>query len=314
MRCDVASNGVHEIRATSPSTLIPNADFVRCDISPDGVWVITYDWQGVTSCIVSVDPNEHILLGSRNANNPHGVRFCADGTFHILNVFTPDNVNRLCREFRLASDGRTWLSDRTFDANYMGSQGILDITLAGDVIAWADANMVTLDGIVVRSPMTRNGRTACVLQEGYLGVSVYDAGGKQWYRVYQQDTQLNPRIAENGTVAVSAEPGGFFEPLTWTKFNPHGDPAPIPTPEDNMIAYGPLMTDWLLGETSQHADGPPFLKITKPNGKVVCVTPEGHVEERENAGAWERFEKRGNALVAQRDLHGNQVVYLFPLA
>lgn len=309
MRCDVASNGPHEVKVQSGSILIPNADFVRCDMAPDGSWVATWDWHGDVWALSSWNAGP-VWIARRYPNNGHYVRFQDDLLFHIYVVE------------ELTSTGKHWAWDdepqpvaqADFDASRSGSQGILDVGINGTILWWVDHNVATIDGIVVRNPITRNGRTACVLQEGFLGVSVFDYQSLTWYRVYTDDVQLNPRIADDGTVAVSAEPGGFFPPHTWTAFDPHSGTEPPPPHEDNMIAYGPLMTDWLLGETSPHADGGVYLKITKPNGKVVCVTPEGHVEEREVAAAWERFEKRGNALVAQRDLNGKPVVYVFPLA
>ena len=46
-----------------------------------------------------------------------------------------------------------------------------------------------------------------------------------------------------------------------------------------MIAYGPPMKDFAAGE--EHDNGNGTISIRKPNGKWLCVTPTGAVEERD---------------------------------
>jgi hypothetical protein len=40
--------------------------------------------------------------------------------------------------------------------------------------------------------------------------------------------------------------------------------------------------------------------VRKPNGKLLCLTPDGNFEERDAAGEWEAFRKSGSKLLAQR--------------
>lgn len=93
------------------------------------------------------------------------------------------------------------------------------------------------------------------------------------------------------------------------------DPAPIPpTPEPTppkeptMIAYSAPVPGFLAGTLEPHPDGGDAVAIRKPNGKIVCCTPEGQIEERDSPGAWEKFRKSGGKLIAERD--GDRVYVL----
>ena len=80
-----------------------------------------------------------------------------------------------------------------------------------------------------------------------------------------------------------------------------------------MIAYAPPMTGFSVGDLAPHPDGDGASIVVKPNGQILCVTPDGGVEERPPgaAGAWEKFRKGKNALIAERE--GGKV-YVLPFA
>ena len=78
-----------------------------------------------------------------------------------------------------------------------------------------------------------------------------------------------------------------------------------------MIAYGPLMKDFAPGV--EHDNGNGTVSVQKPNGKWLCVTPPGVVEERDTpGGVWESFLKGPNGYIADRELDGVPVVYVLP--
>lgn len=80
------------------------------------------------------------------------------------------------------------------------------------------------------------------------------------------------------------------------------------------IAYAPPVPGFLAGELVDNGNG--TVSVRKPNGTFLCVTPDGHVEERDSpGGAWESFRKGKSALIAERD-GGDRglLVYVLPLA
>lgn len=234
MRCDVASSGPHEIRAFAPSVMIPNADFIRCDISPAGRWAITYNWQADTWLNVSWMPGQ-TNLGPHNGNNCHYVRRQRqiDGEqvvwrFHIYRIYTPDGkINKVAH---YVSDGGTILQlDDLNDEPPDNSQGILDVTPDGQILFWPAHTIAVVDGCNVRDPLSRGIYTICTFQDTYLGASVFVSEGPDhgWYHVYEGDIQgLVPRIAENGTAALAGV--GFITKAEWLtrKFDPHGVTMP----------------------------------------------------------------------------------------
>lgn len=81
-----------------------------------------------------------------------------------------------------------------------------------------------------------------------------------------------------------------------------------------MIAYAPPVPGFLPGEIHDNGNG--TVSVQQPNGKWLCVTPEGQIEERDTpGGAWESFRKGKTALIAERD-GGSRgpLVYVLPLA
>jgi len=93
----------------------------------------------------------------------------------------------------------------------------------------------------------------------------------------------------------------------------HNDvPPPIEGP-DMLSAYGEPMKGFLPG--LEHDNGNGTISVQKPNGKWLCVTPEGNVEERDSPGLWESFKKGKGCLIAERD--GGErglLVYVLPAA
>lgn len=84
-------------------------------------------------------------------------------------------------------------------------------------------------------------------------------------------------------------------------WKPTSDPPKPPIPvEDLMLAYGPIVPGFKPGK--DHDNGNGTISVQKPNGKWLCVTPDGGIEERDTpGGAWESFIKSGNSIVAERD-------------
>ncbi len=331
LNCDVAFNGIHEQRYPAPGK--PSGLFCRTDVSAVGAWAaVDTHPNGDAFLITSFDqlvrrPAPRLLgridhaafealatpadrrraqllarqieLGPRYPNNPVYIReTTSPGIFRILVVTTP-------------VFGRAFLWDSVtdiltelphFDTSGSGSQGFLDVSRDGVITWWDQNNDVMLDGIRVRSPLRRGNYTACVPQDTFLGIAVYDhvaPKGQQWFRPYPFEVQLLPRIAENGTVAASANPGGFIPRAEWLTrpFDPH------PTQEVRMVLYNANAAAALRGELVDHPDGPPWKGVKKPNGKYVCVTPSGAIEERDWLQSWERFRVASNnaQLIAERD-------------
>jgi len=80
-------------------------------------------------------------------------------------------------------------------------------------------------------------------------------------------------------------------------------PEPPPVELTDMMAYSAPIVGFQPGQLEPHPDGNGALLVRKPNGKVVCVTPDGNLEERDAAGPWEKFvrAKNGASLLAERE-------------
>lgn len=101
----------------------------------------------------------------------------------------------------------------------------------------------------------------------------------------------------------------------WLPKPPDPDPPNPPIPvEDEMFAYGPIVPGFKPG--TDHDNGNGTVSVQKPNGKWLCVTPNGVIEERDTpGGAWESFHRSGNSLVAVRDGGAaGTLVYVFPVS
>jgi hypothetical protein len=79
-----------------------------------------------------------------------------------------------------------------------------------------------------------------------------------------------------------------------------------------MIGYGQPIPGFSYGEEVDNGDG--TISVRKPNGKYLCVTPLGVVEERDTPGGlWESFIVSRNALIAKRDNSPNGwAIYVLP--
>lgn len=81
-----------------------------------------------------------------------------------------------------------------------------------------------------------------------------------------------------------------------------------------MIAYAPPVAGFHPGDLVDNGNG--TVSVKKPNGQFLCVTPDGHLEERPGAGGlWESFRKGKSSLIAERD--GGAAgprVYVLPIA
>lgn len=84
-----------------------------------------------------------------------------------------------------------------------------------------------------------------------------------------------------------------------------------------QVAYASPLPGFLPAEEAPHPD-PGFsgqVTLRKPNGRYLCITPQGQVEERDysgggSPGGWEAFEPRGTYYLARRE--GN--IYVLPRA
>ena len=66
-----------------------------------------------------------------------------------------------------------------------------------------------------------------------------------------------------------------------------------------MFAYAPPLVGFVAGEKIDNHNG--TVSVKKPNGKFLCVTPEGAVEERPSGGGpWESFTLGKSVLIAER--------------
>lgn len=76
------------------------------------------------------------------------------------------------------------------------------------------------------------------------------------------------------------------------------------------IAYAPPVPGFKPGDLHDNGNG--TVSVQKPNGKWLCVTPDGAIEERDTGGGlWESFKKGKTSLIAERD--GGRV-WILPLA
>ena len=74
-----------------------------------------------------------------------------------------------------------------------------------------------------------------------------------------------------------------------------------------MIAYGPPMRDFAVGE--EHDNGNGTISIKRPNGRWLCVTPAGAVDERDTpGGVWESFVRGDTGYIAQREGPNHEIV------
>lgn len=81
---------------------------------------------------------------------------------------------------------------------------------------------------------------------------------------------------------------------------PAPPPAPPPKENDPMIGYSAPVPGFLPGDLVDNGNG--TVSVKKPNGRYLCVTPNGTIEERDSpGGAWESFRRGKSSLIAERD-------------
>lgn len=76
-----------------------------------------------------------------------------------------------------------------------------------------------------------------------------------------------------------------------------------------MIGYGAPIPGFLAGDLIDNGNG--TVSVRKANGKILCVTPEGDMQERDSPGGpWESFRRGKGCLIAERDGGGFHVLPL----
>jgi hypothetical protein len=180
--------------------------------------------------------------------------------------------------------------------------GGIGVQLIGDLLR------VALPGQDAPTPSTdTDGDTYAIVTGGPLGVRLLlgsraDVGG------------LSPVEKEPGpvnNVPPAADPAPP-DPEPLPPVPPPADPVPphhpgptppAPTPasqENIMIAYAPPVAGFKPGDVFDNGNG--TVSVKKPNGKFLCVNPQGGIEERDTGGgAWESFTKGKASLIAERD-------------
>lgn len=296
IRCDVASNGPYRYQQAGE-------EFPRCDVSPVGGWVAS-DCHADGSVYVNTSAGQHLELGPRAPINPACPRYQTDGLFHLYMVAvekdeTTGEIKQIFGRHLIFDALGHYLSERDhFDASAAGSQGILDVTPQGEILWWDQHNWREIDGLVLRSPRERGDFIVGVLQENWLGISVYEKSTGHWYRAFPYDVQLLAGIATDGTVAAQGFGGGFIERADWVtrRFDPHhvGEPVP-PTitnhPDSVTVELGksatfiveatgtePLSYQWFAnGHVVTGAEAPTFTTPPLTTTTVVSVTIENVV-------------------------------------
>ena len=120
-----------------------------------------------------------------------------------------------------------------------------------------------------------------------------------------QDVPNN--LGSNGLVSSLTDAVARFGAVEMPPIEPDQPPM-----ENAMsMAYGSPVLGFSAGDLEPHPDNDGSYAVRKPNGAVLCVTPDGTVEERPTAGPWEKFTRtrKGN-LKAERD---NNRVYILAL-
>ena len=325
IRCDVASSG--PVRYEQLGEFFP-----RCEVAPGGAWV-SCDCHADGSVYVDTSAAHHLELGPRPCDKPACVRYQTDGLFHLYMVAW-DGTKVYGRHLVFTQQGQYREEREAFDASGAGSQGILDVTVHGEILWWDAWNWIDVDGLVLRNARERGDYIVGNLQETYLGNSVFVKSTGQWYRAWAYDTQLLPGIAEDGTVASQGEGGGFTYREDWLTrpFDPHVPITPIDPPIDPIdppidpidppidpidpvdpeptIMRSTVLVDkiWFEVEEVPHPDagpthGPVVAAARVSDGHMLKVRTNGHVEfEAGTPGGDERLIPVPGAYVALRDV------------
>jgi hypothetical protein len=136
-----------------------------------------------------------------------------------------------------------------------------------------------------------------------VGILVFSAGAKDTHQGWESHAEVHAAWRQ------------VFAGIPSAPAVPRPAPSPVPSPQEpEMIAYGFPVSGFAPGDLEPNPDG--TVSVKKPNGKYLCVTPTGALEERESGGgAWESFRKGKASLIAERDggPKGPQV-FVLPLA
>lgn len=218
-----------------------------------------------------------------------------------------------CREIRREEFGRRMWVHAVYDAYYWGP----DLgTRATMVVAYDATGGFHIPGRSIE-----------------LGYYAFGAGSVRWDSYRSEDVYRNGRAEFNESARWARSDfyllGGPVLAPGFTgcvpRTIPHlppWDPTPPappipplpPVQEDDVIAYSAPVAGFLPGDFEDNGNG--TVSVKKPNGKYLCVTPEGRVEERPGGGGlWESFRKGKSSLIAERDggARGPQI-FVLPLA
>lgn len=127
---------------------------------------------------------------------------------------------------------------------------------------------------------------------------------------------LPPVVDRQPGPVVNVPPDHHPPPLDQYQPVHHPKEPPVVPPHQEsipMIAYASPIPGFASGDLVDNGNS--TVSVKKPNGQFLCVTPEGHVEERPTGGgAWESFRKGKSSLIAERDGGAaGAKVYVLPL-
>jgi hypothetical protein len=216
------------------------------------------------------------------------------GIIHVLGIPQPQQLGNAWHPHIFLIEGRWWVSYFCMEAGVVlhpiGSFFGYTLSPAG-VDCW------------------HNGR---VLADGTLRFALSSGEGEQPGQMRAMDidfsipvVNLAPPTVHNDAPPHNDAPHNDVPP-SHNDVPPHNDvpqhnDVPPPIEEDDMLkAYGKVMEGFLPGTEIDNGNG--TVSVQKPNGKFLCVTPEGSVEERDTPGGlWESFKKGKGCIIAERD-------------
>lgn len=222
------------------------------------------------------------------------VREADAGAFWVAAVMVEPGVRFFWRRYRVSGtsidlDG----GDREIPPEIAGtSQGFLDLTAAGDPV-WTDLNRVVevYPGVPLVLPEQRGDYLVGQAIYGGEGVQVWRPSQKKLYWAFHGETQLAPRVSEDGRAAVSADPGGIFAEAQWeeqslptyTPFTPCQRATFLGCYPDNDAHLKnenctlTLQKGTMLGTFTTQA-GEKFLWYDIEQGKLQGFTPEQQLQ------------------------------------
>lgn len=248
------------------------------------------------------------------------VRYDARGTLHYQPIPAPEG-GWSSQGYRYADDLRVYTGDETFA---LPAIGVWEYVRIADLVIGQGHE----GGIVVVGP---DNVPRSLVAGFYIRIQARTDGVRAvvsaWQSVHDRSVTFRGTLDELRTlppvvstpapspappVPVPAPRPPTPQPPTPNPQPPTPNPAPTPE-EPQMIAYGSPVPGFAAGDLVDNGDG--TVSVQKPNGKFLCVTPEGGIEERDTPGGlWESFRKGKASLIAERD-GGTRgaVVYILPL-